>query len=159
MKSKLKSNFYIHALRLLMLAVLFDTVQILPANAASTTNIVTGPVLALPTEVYDGDTFTFDALVWPGMFAHSSVRVLGVDTPEMRGKCPDEIAKAHQAKAFVENALKMADKVELKNIQTDKYGGRVEADVFIDGENLADILIRDNLGRPYHGEKRAGWCN
>lgn len=129
----------------------------LPAPAADS-NIVSGPVLALPTEVYDGDTFTFDALVWPGMYAHSSLRVLGVDTPEKRGKCPEEIALALAARSFTENALKMAEKVELKNIQTDKYGGRVEADVFIDGKNLADLLIEANLGRPYHGEKRQSWC-
>lgn len=49
--------------------------------------------LAVPAtvvSVYDGDTFTVEARPWPGMTLRTSVRVRGVDTPEIRGKCQAE---------------------------------------------------------------------
>ena len=39
-------------------------------------------VTALVTDVYDGDTFTVDAEVWPDIGWTGSVRVRNVDTPE-----------------------------------------------------------------------------
>ena len=45
---------------------------------------------------YDGDTLTVDAEPWPGLTARTSVRVDGIDTPEIRGRCPAEKALALQ---------------------------------------------------------------
>jgi len=55
---------------------------------------ITGPVSAKVVKVYDGDTFTVEAFPWPGITATASVRVNGVDTPEIRGKCEAEKQKA-----------------------------------------------------------------
>ena len=44
-------------------------------------------------------------------------------------------------------------------IWTDKYGGRIDATVKVDGRDLAPALIAAGLGHPFNGEgKRAGWC-
>jgi endonuclease YncB( thermonuclease family) len=56
--------------------------------------IIIGPVSAKVIKVYDGDTFTVEAYPWPGITAKASVRVDGVDTPEIRGKCEAEKQKA-----------------------------------------------------------------
>jgi len=32
------------------------------------------------------------------------------------------------------------------------------ADVYIDNQSLASLLIANNLARPYQGGKRNGWC-
>ncbi len=48
---------------------------------------ITGPISAKVIKVYDGDTFTVKAYPWPGITAKASVRVDGVDSPEIRGKC------------------------------------------------------------------------
>ncbi len=128
-------------------------------HSAFAKDIIAGPVVAYVTSVYDGDTFKADAHIWPGQFIHTSVRVLGVDAPEIHSKCAKELELAEQAKAYVIDLLKSADVVDLRNIQTDKYGGRVEADVYVDNQNLAALLINQNLGRPYFGEKRTGWCD
>lgn len=49
--------------------------------------------------------------------------------------------------------------VAISNIGSAKYYGRVLADVITpDGELVADILVAEGLARPYHGERRAGWC-
>lgn len=44
--------------------------------------------------VYDGDTFTVEAEVWPGMTWRGSVRVAGVDAPEIQGECDAEREQA-----------------------------------------------------------------
>lgn len=43
-------------------------------------------------------------------------------------------------------------------MQRGKYF-RFIADVYIDGKNLANLLIEHNLARPYQGGKRQSWCN
>ena len=41
----------------------------------------------------------------------------------------------------------------------DKFGGRIDADVFINGENFAQMQIDKGLARPYFGEKKKSWCD
>lgn len=48
--------------------------------------------------------------------------------------------------------------VSFCNVKWDKYGGRILAEVHVDGRSLADMLIERGLARPYHGGKRDGWC-
>ena len=85
------------------------------------------------------------------------MRVLGVDAPEIRGKCQSEKVKARLAKQFTVHALRSAKTIELRNIQRGKYF-RILADVFVDGKNLADSLIKAGHARKYDGGKRLGWC-
>ena len=66
-----------------------------PASAAEVTH---GPVPAAVVSVYDGDTLTVDASPWPGFTVRTSVRIDGIDTPEIRGKCDAEKALAVQAR-------------------------------------------------------------
>lgn len=69
------------------------------------------------------------------------VRVLGIDTPEIKGKCESEKALARQAKQFTVHALRSAKTIELRNIERGKYF-RILANVYVDGKNLADNLIQ-----------------
>ena len=108
---------------------------------------------------YDADTLYIAMPGLPPALADMSVRALGVDAPEIRGKCESERAKAAEAREFVTAKLAGAASVTFCNIKWDKYGGRILADVRIDGENLADILIQRRLARSYDGKKRGGWCN
>ena len=117
---------------------------------------------ALVTGAYDGDTLYVEADVWPNLTWTGSVRVVGVDTPEIRGKCELEKAMAVLARDFVRTLL--VDKfVRLMEVANDKYGGRVLARVyFLENEtwiDLADRLIQNNLGRAYDGGTRLGWCD
>ena len=52
----------------------------------------------------------------------------------------------------------MGTRVDLRNIKDDKYLGRIDADVFSDGKNIGDIMVREKIARPYNGGRRRGWC-
>ena len=73
------------------------------------------------------------------------------------GKCESEKIKAREAKQFTVQALRSAKTIELKNIQRGKYF-RILADVYVDGKNLADGLIKSGHARAHDGGKRLGWC-
>jgi endonuclease YncB( thermonuclease family) len=106
---------------------------------------ITGPISAKVIKVYDGDTFTVEAYPWPGLEAKASVRVNGVDTPEIRGKCPEEKQKAIEARDFVRDLI-LGETVFLRNVKHGKYAGRVVAEVILDGgENLADKIISQGI--------------
>ena len=117
-----------------------------------------GPVVADVQRVIDGDTLVVTAPVWLGIVVTASVRLRGIDTPELRGHCPREKELAQQAQAYL--ADKATAQVRLTNIEGDKYYGRVEADVATvpGGLSLAQAMLASGLARPYDGGKRGDWC-
>ena len=94
----------------------------------------------------------------PPELSEMLIRVDGVDTPEIKGKCEAEKALAVQARDFVTQSLAEARSVSFCNPKWGKYGKRVVADVVVDGNLLSELLIEKGLGRPYDGSKREGWC-
>ena len=109
--------------------------------------------------VVDGDTFAASVDVGNGATTSVRVRVINVDTPEIKGACSDEIKMANQAKDFAKRVLPRGARVELKNIKDDKYVGRIDANVILsDGRDFGNVLIDNKLGRRYSGGKRADWC-
>ena len=107
---------------------------------------------------YDGDTIRITMPGLPPELSEMLVRVAGVDTPEIRGKCWPEKAAAIRARDFVILSLTDARSVSFCNPKWGKYAGRVLADVMVDGKSLAATLIERGLGRPYGGGRRKGWC-
>lgn len=109
--------------------------------------------------IYDGDTFFLICPDCPK--GKLGVRVMGVDTPELRGRCQTEKQKARLAKQFAVAKLRAANKIVLipnPKRRYDRYQ-RLLANVVIDGEDLGAALIGEGLGRPYGGEKRKSWCD
>ena len=103
-------------------------------------------------DVYDGDTFKIDLPSMHPLFGDDlSIRLFGVDTPEIKGTSDEVKALAMQAQELTENALKGASKIELRNPQRGKYF-RVVSEVWIDGESLADMLKKKGLAKDYDGE-------
>ena len=113
--------------------------------------------------IYDGDTITIKCLI--GFECNNkgkiSIRVLSVDTPEIKSSCANEKKLARKAKQhtvdFVRNAKSITllyDKYEIY----DRYG-RLLADVIVDHVKLSKSLIEAGLGREYYGGKRQGWCD
>ena len=112
------------------------------------------------TKVYDGDTITVNIDNYPDIIGKKiSIRINGYDTAEIRGKCPNEKRMAIKARDRVRYILGMANIVTLENTSRGKYF-RIVADVIVDGINIKDILIRENLAVPYDGGRKIfSWCN
>ena len=108
---------------------------------------------------YDGDTITFNLPnLHPIIGEKISVRVNGIDTPEIKGNCEKEKYDAQQAKEMVADILKDAEQITLKNIERGKYF-RIAADVLVDGEDLGDMLIEAGVAVKYDGGKKSHkWC-
>lgn len=100
---------------------------------------------------YDGDTITVNITGVHDIIGNEiSVRVRGLDTPEIRGKCEDEKILAKESKYFVGELLSKSKKINLLNIARGKYF-RIVADVQYDDKNLTDTLIEEGYAVPYDG--------
>ena len=109
--------------------------------------------------VYDGDTFKFTWDVLPPELSSLSIRVRGIDTPEMRGDCPSERARAMEARDYVTRLIAANDnQAVIRNLAWDKYGGRIDADVSVGSVNLARDLVSHGYARVYLTGARQGWC-
>ena len=108
---------------------------------------------------YDGDTVTFNLpKLHPIIGKNIRVRLNGIDTPEIRGKCDKEKYDAEQAREMVGDILRDAKQIDLKNMQRGKYF-RIVADIYVDGENLAEALIDSGMAVKYDGgKKNSRWC-
>lgn len=109
---------------------------------------------------YDADTITFNiGNIHPLLGDSISIRVAGVDTPEIRTKDPCEKRVANQAKEFVANLLQNAKRIDLTNIKRGKYF-RIVADVELDGVQLSPLLLQHRYAYPYDGgtKLKIDWC-
>ena len=128
---------------------------ILPAQAAPQYGTVT---VSKVISVYDGDTFRVNIASLPPIVGKNiAIRVNGVDTPEIRGKCQYEKNLALEARDFVRGKLANAKEIKLTNLQRGKYF-RVVANVLVDGVSLEQELLDNKLAYRYDGGKKAGWC-
>ena len=108
--------------------------------------------------VYDGDTFRVNIDSLPPIVGKNiPIRVNGVDTPEIRGKCKYEKYLALEARDFVRGRLANATDIKLTNLQRGKYF-RVVANVVVDGVSLEQELLDNKLAYRYYGGKKLNWC-
>lgn len=109
---------------------------------------------------YDGDTVKVDI---PGLHPligdNINIRIRGIDTPEIRGKCQREKIKARKAKKRVRELLTNAKNIMLEQMSRGKYF-RIVAVIVADGVNIGETLIIENLAIPYFGGKKTSkWCD
>jgi endonuclease YncB( thermonuclease family) len=129
-----------------------------PAGAAGLPESVKGPIEARVVAVVDGDTLMVRARPWVGMEVETKVRLLGIDAPELKGRCAAERRRAKEARAFLERAVG-GNAVTLHDVRHDKYGGRVLARVeTASGKDCARALLDAGLARAYGGKQREPWC-
>jgi micrococcal nuclease len=106
-------------------------------------------------KVYDGDTVTIatplhNGDILPSMELYKfSVRILGIDTPELKTK---NIAE-HELGIIARDALSemiMNKVVRLENISYDKYG-RILCNIFLGEINISEWLISNDHAVLYGG--------
>src|SRR3990167_1058007 len=98
---------------------------------------------------YDGDTCTVSLPgIHPLFGERIDVRIAGIDTPEIRGRCPQEKAKALSARELVNEALARAGQIDLEDLGRDKYF-RIGARVMADGQDVGVELLQLGLAVIY----------
>lgn len=109
------------------------------------------------SRVYDGDTFRAEIASEIAVFSPISVRIRGIDAPEISGACENEKSAAIAARESLKSKLFTAKKIELVNVAPDKYF-RLLADVRADNLDLGSYQVLGGHARRYTGGKREGWC-
>jgi endonuclease YncB( thermonuclease family) len=106
----------------------------------------------------DGDTFEARVHLWPGLEMTTRVRLRGIDAPELKASCPQELRMAEAAGAALRSLLDEGE-VAIYHIGPDKYNGRVVADAATRRtENVSAALLAAGHARSYGGGRRSGWC-
>jgi endonuclease YncB( thermonuclease family) len=102
-------------------------------------------------KVYDGDTITIASKLScdNSPVYRFSVRLLGIDSPEMKSKTSTEKQLAIVARDALSDLI-MNKIVQLKNISTEKYG-RVLANVYLDDLHVNHWMLDNNHAIPYDG--------
>ena len=113
-------------------------------------------------KVYDGDTITIASKLpySESPLYRFSVRLNGIDCPEIKSKNESEKECAIIARETIEHLL-LNQIVSLKNIQHEKYG-RILADVYIGDFNVNNYLLEQRLAVSYDGGTKISpmdWMN
>ena len=97
--------------------------------------------------VYDGDTVTanFD-LGFYTKFTEKKIRLYGINTPELRGESRE--AGLISRDWLRERVLHKLIQVKTFKDSTGKYG-RYLGELFVKDENLNQLLLENNLAKPY----------
>jgi micrococcal nuclease len=107
--------------------------------------------------VIDGDTIDTGIVVGPTL-SSLKLRIEGIDTPEMKGKCEKERMLAREAKDFLAQTMKDQE-VHINYHGWDKYGGRVVGVPYIHDVPMNEEMIRRGYAVPYGGGKKMkDWC-
>ena len=109
---------------------------------------VSSPVVAQARcRAVDGDTLRC---------GDERVRVMGLDAPEMHGRYPAEVRLARAARARM--AILVAGGITIHPHGRDRYRRLLAVVRDRQGRDVAAVLIREGLARPYGGERRRSWC-
>lgn len=97
----------------------------------------------------DGDTFRLNGV---------KIRIADIDTPELKGRCEMETAKAEKARDRLAVLLSHGP-FELQPIgdrDADQYGRKLRV-VTRGGKSIGDQLVSEGLARTWTG-RREPWC-
>ncbi len=117
-----------------------------------------GPYPVDVLNVLDGDTFEGRVRVWFGQEITTLVRLRGIDAPELKARCGEELRGAVASRDTL-RAILGEGGVSLKDVALDKYGGRVVAAVLVgQSRDVAQAMLAAGMARPYGGGRREAWC-
>jgi micrococcal nuclease len=110
-------------------------------------------------KVYDGDTITLASYLpyKDSLLYRFSVRLNGIDTPEIKGKTEDEKKMAVITRNVMREKI-LHKHVRLENVKLEKYG-RLLADVYCDNIHLNNWLIHNRYAVKYDGGTKTSPTN
>lgn len=108
-------------------------------------------------KVYDGDTITIATKLYydANTIYRFSVRLLGIDSAEIKGKTENEKHLAILARDALMAKI-LGHVVELRNVSTEKYG-RLLADVYLGDLHINGWMLENGYAVPYHGGTKTGF--
>ena len=98
------------------------------------------------TCAHDGDSLVIE---------RERIRILDIDAPELKGRCPYERALAIRARNRLVELLNAGPYV-IERDGKDRYG-RVLATVTVNGASVGSQLVNEGLARKWAG-RREPWC-
>lgn len=101
--------------------------------------------------VYDGDTLWLlngDMRV--------KVRLYGIDTPEIKGQCEQEIVLAEKARDVLKKLVE--DGVYVVPVGMDRYKRQLVVLYDDKGTNINQYLVRRKLAKSYPPTAKGTWC-
>jgi len=106
----------------------------------------------------DGDTFEARVHLEPGLDLTTRVRLRGIDAPELKAACAEELQMAEAATGAL-RAMLGEGGVAIYHVGPDKYDGRIVADVSTRRTaNVSAAMLGAGYVRSYAGGHRNGWC-
>ncbi len=85
------------------------------------------------------------------------VRIVGLDAPEMQGRCARERRLALAARDRLQ-ALVAGGAALQRQPRPDRYGRTLALVRDREGRDVAAVLIAEGLARPHTRGRRASWC-
>lgn len=118
-------------------------------------------VTAKVINVHDGDTVTIEFRMFGDLWT-TNLRLTGIDAPEVHPSRSSPLYVLHKsAGEKVRDILQRivaGKEVTVKFGPTpDKYGGRYQGELFINGESVARTLLKAGLVKEYGGTQARGW--
>lgn len=109
------------------------------------------------SKVHDGDTVIIEVDFFPPEIGNRvGLRIKGIDTPELYGKCIEEIEGAKKAKEYMKELTKKGD-YKIVLLGRDKYF-RLLGDIKIGEKYISELMIEKGYARKYDGLHKQGWC-
>ena len=146
---------------------MYFVIFILSFSITITTSAESRNISSLPIKIvkfnglycYDGDTCYALLNGVPDELKFIRIRIRGIDTPEINAQCKKEKDLGIKARKYINSLIEKSELIETKNLEWGKYGGRVVADLYIDGENYVDLLSEKKFFVIYDGRKKIkDWC-
>ncbi len=131
-----------------------DILNPLPIQWNQTIQFIPPITRAQVIKVYDGDTITIASKLpfESSPLYRFSVRLAGIDAPEMNSKDNEE----KECALFSQKALELIvlhKIIELKNITIEKYG-RLLADIYLQDLHINKYLLENRYVVSYNGKKK-----
>lgn len=117
-----------------------------------------GPVrVSRILRVYDGDTFYVEIDGWPSIIGSGiGIRLIGLDTPEIRGTSPCVKAMAYKSRDKLVELLTGSD-IFISDLYRGKYF-RIVATVHANGYNVNERMMSSGRARAWDGKgSRPKW--
>jgi micrococcal nuclease len=113
--------------------------------------------LAKVLKVYDGDTITI-LFKYNNEYLRISCRIMGIDTPELRGSCDKEKELGYIARDYLSNLI-LNKIIKIHILDEGKYGRPIINIFLLDQEetNINKLMISGGYAKPYYGGAKSPW--